>query len=153
MGNKLGWALVGVAVLVVGCAGSSTDEASSEGASAVSTPTLHELRCDGTSRVDTSTATIRFTGGNTAHVTVDRDVCTSVWGFPAGCTPQHLSGDFDIRRMRVTGTNVLMVLDNDGSDLDIKVSSDSKTGTWFAHENDYTYELTCDTVDIGTNVQ
>ena len=145
--TRVAWACF--SMVLIGCAGNATSDSDTTSAvNALTGAKLTALRCSGTSDVDDSTSAVTFTGGTKVRVVVNRNVCTSVWGVPAGCTPQRNDLSLDVVSSDVTGSHVELVADNDGTDLDITVSRDDKTGTWFAHENNYTYNLTCSVLTV-----
>lgn len=132
-------------LLVAGCSAETADSEAPGTASAdeaLKSKKIDRLSCEGHSS-DHSRASVEYRGGATADLTVDRDVCTVIWGFPAGCTPQHIERTLDVTSKKVTKTKISLLLDNDGTDLDIDVSIADGEGTWYAHENDYTYDLGC----------
>lgn len=146
MTTKRIWLFSAMLTTLVGCAADAPEATTDTAAGELRTTELRELACEGTSRTDSSTATVDYDGGDTVQVTVDRSVCTFVWGIPTGCVPQHNRVRLPIVEKTITASRVKLVLDNDGTDLDLTISPDTRKGTWFAHENDYTYDLKCDAV-------
>lgn len=142
--------LFATAVTLSACGAATPEEDIDQTTGELQTAKLRELSCDGTSSVDSSRATLRYDGGNTVDVTVDRSVCTFVFSVPTGCVPQHNRVTLPILRKSITASRVKLVLDNDGTDLDIDLSTKDRTGTWFAHENRYTYDLSCDTLAVDS---